>query len=240
MTQSAKKINWADKISGFISKIFSAVKSLIRFAWEVVMHCMSTITFFFTFLLKVIADPATPCTVAIVFFIGVSSVAAAQWWAIGVWLGQIFGVSSAIGGIGMGATGMLFGFGINIFQLSPQLWRLRRDVAKAYGKLGVDPSFHGEEDESIQSRNTHWFSYDHRGLKGARLVSYGLETSIVLGYCAIGQSLAFGAILSAAISLILPEKSLELLSSAVSLMGAVSEEVTKDGESDEPQRRQPH
>lgn len=236
MTQSMKKINWQEKISNAIAKLFSLVKAVIRFAWEVVMHCMSTITFFFTFLLKVVADPSTPCVVAIVFFMGVSAVAAAQWWGIGLWIGQLFGVSSASGFLGMGATGMMFGFGINIFQLSPQLWRLRKDVAKAYGKLGVNPEFDNDE-ETIQSRNVHWFSYDHRGLKGARLVSYGLEASIVLAYCVIAQTLAFGAIFQAAISLLLPEKSLKLLSNAVSLMGKVSEEVTKP-EEEEP-RRQP-
>lgn len=235
MTQSMKKINWQEKISNAIAKVFSLVKAVIRFAWEVVMHCMSTITFFFTFLLKVVADPSTPCVVAIVFFIGVSAVAAAQWWGIGVWAGQLFGISNGLTGMGMGATGMLFGFGINIFQLSPQLWRLRKDVARAYGKLAVNPHFEGDE-ETIQSKNTHWFSYDHRGLKGARLVSYGLETSIVLGYCAIAQSLAFSAIIQAAVSLLLPEKSLQLLSNAVSLMGAVSEEVTKPAD-DEPKRQ---
>lgn len=237
----AKKNDWQDKVSSFIGKFFSILKGIVRFAWEFVMRTMALITFFFSFLLKAIADPSTPCVVAIVFFMFVSAIAASQWWAIGVWAGKVFGVKSGMAGVSSGLVGSLFGFGINIYQLSPQLWKLRKDVAEVYGKLEVDPNFENDTEDTLDSRKANWLSYDHRNLKGARLVSYGLEASIVLGYCTIAQSLAFGAIIQATISLLLPEKSLELLANTVSLMGAVSENISSQSEDEstnEP-RRQP-
>ena len=236
---TSRKINWADRVSKAIEKFFAILKDTIRLACEFITRTMGLVTVGFALLLKIIAEPSTPCVVAIIAFMGISTVAALQWWAIGVWWGKMFGFS-ALWGMGAGLAGSLVGFGINIFQLSPQLWRLRKDVTKSYLELGVNPSFAPTEPETIESKSTHWLSFDHKNLKRARLASYLSETAIVISYCAFAQSFSLYAIVQAGVSLFLPEQSLELLSSVVSLMGAVSEQVSeRESDSDQQTRRQP-
>ena len=185
---------------------------------------MGLVAFFFSLLVKVLAAPSTPCIVAISFFIAVSIVAAFQWWGIGVWIGKAFGLGGTIGGFSAGLFGALLGLGINSYQLAPQLWKLRRDVAQAYADLGVDLE-HDTSDPTLQDKRNHWYSYDHSTLKKGRLLSYVLETSLVIAYVGIAQRFNFVAILQAAISLLLPERALEMVASAVSLLGEVSQRV---------------
>lgn len=232
MTTKKVRSTWSHRISKFIARIFSFIKGCFQVLWEIIEHSLEAVTFFFGLLVRVIANPSTPCVVAIIFFMFVSAVAAAQWFAIGVWLGQAFGLSGTIGGISSGLMGMLLGLGLNVYQLSSELWKLRRDVAKAYADMRVDPEF-DDSDPTLEDKNSHWESYDHGTLKRGRLLSYGLETALVIAYVGIAQKFQFVALLQAAVSLLLPEKSLEMVSSTVGLMGQVSERVTEPTDIDE-------
>jgi len=62
-------------------------------------------------------------------------------------------------------------------------------------------------------------------LKSTRLISYAIETALVLCYAFLATGLNFYALIMAAISLILPEKCLLLVSSTISVLGQVSEKM---------------
>lgn len=225
-TVNSKK-TWGDRISKLIGRLFGIVRTLIRFCWEAIEQCMYTIAFFFSLLLRVVANPSTPAVIAILFFIAVSAVAALQWWAIGVWLGSAFGMGGAIGGISSGILGMLGGLGLNTWQIAPELWKLRRDVAKSYGQLGVDPEYDTSE-STLSDRILNWFSYDHQTLKRGRLIAYAIETGLVVAYCGLAQRFAFVSLVQAAISLFLPEKALAMIAASVSLLSEVNERINKE------------
>ncbi len=220
-----KNKNVMTAITNVIKKIFKLMRYLIHLLWEIIENAMQLAVFLFGYLVKLFSSPTTPCIVAIFGFGIVCTVAAQQWYLIGVWLGSFFNLTS-VGGIGVGIAGVLLGLGINIYQLAPQLWRLRRDIAEAYQAMKVKTDLDDDEgEESVKTRMGDWVSYDHRRLKKARRVSYVIETALVIIYVFLGAGLNFFAIIQAAISLMLPEKCLELVSSTVSVLGGASEQI---------------
>ena len=184
---------------------------------------MRLITFAFSLIVKLLANPTAPCIVAIIAFVAVCAVATSQWFLIGVWLGKLFGISG-LWNIGAGACGILLGLGINIYQLSPELWRLRQDISRAYMALGIDVESR-ERFDNPEERLENWLTLDHGMLKSTRLISYAIETALVLCYAFLATGLNFYALIMAAISLILPEKCLLLVSSTISVLGQVSEKM---------------
>lgn len=221
------KTSFMTKISKFVKKIFEFLRNCIHFLWELLDNALHLIVFAFSYLTKILASPSTPCVVAILAFGAVVSIAASQWFQIGVWLGTKLGFSSGVLGIGAGTAGVLLGMGINVYQMAPQLWKLRRDIAQAYASLKVDTEFQSESNESVAERNRNWLSFDHGELKRSRLISYGIETGLVLSYCFF-TGLNFMSIITAAVSLLLPEKCLTLVSSTVSLLGKVSDHISRE------------
>ncbi|MEH2167440.1 MAG: hypothetical protein V7K41_12350 [Nostoc sp.] len=178
---------------------------------------MRLITFAFSLLVKLLANPTAPCIVAIIAFVAVCAVATAQWASIGIWLGKIFGISG-LWNIGTATCGVLLGLGINIYQLSPELWKIRQDISRAYIALGIDVES-SERFENPEQRLENWLTLDHGMLKSTRLISYAIETVLVLCYAFLATGLNFYALVMAAISLLLPEKCLLLVSSTISVLG---------------------
>lgn len=222
-TEIGKKSFFA-KVQSFVVKIFGFLKAAAKLLWLLTENAFQLTVYCFSLLVKLLASPTTPCLVAIACFGLVCSIAAAQWFQIGVWLGRMLGVSAGWG-LGAGTLGVLLGLGINIYQLAPQLWKLRRDIAEAYKALDINPEHQPESKESVPERLQNWLSFDHGTLKAIRLVTYALETGIVLSYCFFATGFQFFAILQAAISLLLPEKCLELVSATVAVLGGVSEKI---------------
>ena len=237
MTNRKPKTTWTEKISAFIGKIFDFIKLVIHGVWTFVENTMNLLTFFFTYFIRVLANPTTPCVVAIMAFMLVFVIAANQWYAIGIWGATAMGIKGGFYGVGSGVVGMLFGLGINVYQLAPQLWKLRRDFTEAYAALKVD--IHKDtSEESVTDKQRDWFSYDHATLKTGRLITYSMETAIVLCYAAFAEKFAFLALVQAAVSLVLPEKALQAVASTVSLLGEVSNRVA-DSQTGQPQTGNP-
>jgi hypothetical protein len=229
--EGTKKPSFFVKIQKMIIKLFSILKEISKIVWIFIENAIQLLIFCFSLIIKLLASPSTPCLVAILLFGFVCSIAASQWFSIGVWLGKMLGVSEGWG-FSAGILGMMLGLGINIYQLAPQLWKLRKDIARAYQSLDINPEHQAGSRENVGERLDNWLSFDHGTLKGIRLATYALETGIVLSYCFFATGLQFFAILQAAISLVLPEKCLELVSSTVSVLGQVSEKVNQPSESD--------
>jgi hypothetical protein len=161
--------------------------------------------------------------VAILAFGASTAIAALQWSLIGQWLGTLLRFRD-IYGIGASIAGVMLGLGINIYQLAPQLWKLRRDIAKVYAEQKVNTDL--QEEETVQNKAQNWLSFDHKTLKTARLISYSLETALIVGYV-VFTDFNFSAIVQAAVSLLLPEKCLEWTQSTISLLGTVSDKMAE-------------
>ncbi|MBC1300010.1 hypothetical protein GNF11_35045, partial [Nostoc sp. UCD122] len=184
---------------------------------------MRLITFAFSLIVKLLANPTAPCIVAIIAFVAVCAVATAQWAAIGIWLGKLFGISG-LWNIGTATCGILLGLGINIYQLSPELWKIRQDISRAYMALGIDVES-SERFQNPEERLENWLTLDHGMLKSTRLISYAIESALVLCYAFLATGLDFYALIMAGISLLLPEKCLLLVSSTISVLGQVSDKM---------------
>jgi hypothetical protein len=228
--KSAKpKKNFMTFINNVVRKVFKFFRMIIHLTWAIIDNGMQLIMFFFSYLVKILSNPTTPCVVAIIAFAATVAIAALQWYQIGVWLGRMLQFRSVYG-ITAGVAGVLLGTGINVYQLAPTLWKIRKDVARAYAELGVDTEFEADE-ETVKSKQQHWLSFDHGLLKKTRLISYGIETGLVLGFVFL-NGLNFFAIIQAAVSLLLPEKMLELVASTVSVLGTVSEHIYQESEAE--------
>jgi hypothetical protein len=146
----------------------------------------------------------------------------AQWWSLGVWLGELFGLAK-IGSFSAGACGMFLGLALNSFQLSSEMWKISRQFAEFYSKKSVDTNLNTPQDMSVKARLQNWLSYDHKNLKGARNVSYILETGLMITFTLLGNLNLYGLVLGA-ISLLAPEIALKFVSSTVSLLGGVNDD----------------
>ncbi|MBD2527369.1 hypothetical protein [Nostoc sp. FACHB-133] len=217
------KKNFAVSIQKIIAKVFGFLREILKLIWLIAENSMRLITFAFSLMIKLLANPISPCIVAIIAFVAVCAVATAQWFAIGVWLGKLFGISG-LWNITTGACGILLGLGINIYQLSPELWKLRWDIAKAYLVLGIDVESR-EKFDNPEEKLDNWLTVDHGVLKSTRLISYAVETGLVLSYAFLAAGLDFYVVAMAGISLLLPEQCLHLVSSTISVLGQVSDKM---------------
>lgn len=217
------KKNIAASIQKIVAKVFGFLREILKLIWLIAENSMRLITFAFSLIVKLLANPIAPCIVAIIGFVAVCAVATAQWAAIGVWLGKLFGISG-LWNIGTATCGVLLGLGINIYQLSPELWKIRRDISRAYVSLGIDVESR-ERFDNPEEKLENWLTVDHGVLKSTRLISYAVETALVLGYAFIGTGLDFYALVMAGISLLLPEQCLHLVSSTISVLGQVSDKM---------------
>ncbi len=227
------KKSFFNTVSKIIGKIFAFLRGLAHLIYQLIEQAFRLLTFCFNLLVKLASSPITPCVVAILAFLLVCSVATSQWFLIGQWLGKLMGITG-VWGIGAGTAGVLLGIGINVYQLAPILWKIRQDIAKAYLQLGIDVENNPNVNNPEEKLNE-WLSADYGTLKAIRLVSYGLETALVIGYCYLATGLNFFAIIQAAISLLLPEKCLMLVSSTISVLGSVYEQINKEAEDSTPE-----
>ncbi|MCW5318473.1 hypothetical protein GTQ43_40160 [Nostoc sp. KVJ3] len=217
------KKNIAVSIQKIVAKVFGFLREVLKLIWLIAENSMRLITFAFSLIVKLLANPTAPCIVAIIAFVAVCAVATAQWAAIGIWLGKLFGISG-LWNIGTATCGILLGLGINIYQLSPELWKIRQDISRAYLALGIDVES-SERFDNPEERLENWLTLDHGMLKSTRLISYAIETALVLCYAFLATGLNFYALIMAAISLLLPEKCLLLVSSTISVLGQVSDKM---------------
>lgn len=208
-------------ITKFIKKVFAFFRQVLRHISHLITETFRLVIEVFRILTDQLTHPNAGIIVSLCLFLLVSAIATAQWFQIGVWLGRFLGVRG-LWGVSSGVCGLILGVSINVFQLTPELWRIKRSWAIAYSKLGIEVNGVENENQTPQFVDENWNSLKHGTLKRMRLVSFAVETALVLSYAVIGTGLDFFAIAQAAISLILPELTLKLVSSMISVLGEVS------------------
>lgn len=216
-----KKISWHRGVVKWLQKIAGVIRSIIHLIGEIFQHVMDLITYFFSIAVKLSISPTSPITFAIIAFLIVAAVTLNQWWCIGIWVAKIAHTNRYIAGV----VGVLFGIGINTFQLSPRLWKISRAMTEAYKAMEVNTEYEPDDEETPQSLERNWLSANHRSLKTISAISYCLESAIVIGYVGISEKLAMFALFQMVVSLILPEQVLRFASHTISIMGAASRRV---------------
>lgn len=217
----SKKITWYSGVVKWVKKIAAVIRDVISLIGELIQHVLDLITFTFSVAVKIGVNPVAPIICAIILFLLVVAVTLNQWWEIGAWVARVVRIPVSLGIF----SGLLFGIGINIFQLTPKLRKLSRAINRAYVRLGVNPDYDAEDTDNPRQLEQNWFSENHRKSKVWSAISYCAETSLAVVYVFIAEKLAILAIIQAIVSLILPEKTLDLASNTISLMGAVSRQV---------------
>lgn len=206
-----------------ISAFFNILRIAIEIIFSVIKNAMALLVFLFRYLVELLAHPTMPSVVAITFFGIFVAIAAYQWWGIGIWIFSWFGLRE-VWGVAGGVFGLLVGFGINIYQLSPELWKMQPLIAKAYVDLNIDPDSELGK-PTLTNKIQQWLTYDHGTLKGMRQVSYILETALVLSYTAFVGQFQFWSILIAAASLLAPEWTLKGVAATTGVTAAVSDRI---------------
>jgi hypothetical protein len=221
------------KITETITKIFSFIRRIIHAIFKIIESLINLLIFAFSYLSGILASPSFPCLVAIIAFGVVVFISSIQWWQVGAWIGRTFNLGFLYG-IGAPIIGLAIGIGLNAYQMGPVLWKINRDLAKAYADIGVNTELETDGEEKPQQRHKLWSSYSHSFLKKGRAVSYAAEAAIGLVYLLI-SGLSFFPIIQTLISLTLPEQCLKLVSATVGSLGAASNkmhdnqaEATKD------------
>lgn len=215
-------INWKEKITTFIKKIFGFGKLLLHLLSEFIHNSFSLTTYAIKILVEVLATADAVVFVAAILFGGVMLAAGYQWGQIGVWVAKALGFGGAIAGIGAATAGILAGIGFNVYQLFPTLWRLKRKVAIAYAKNNIDPKATDLKD-GVQERLQNWHTFSHRTLKRGRRLSYFVETCIQIIFWATVLSLSVNGMLMLIVTLVLPEVTIAILSAACDLSTAIHE-----------------
>ena len=214
------KEGWNQKVTAAVYKLFDVIRGILDILKKIIQQAMRTVVAFFMNMLQIITDPSSPCFTAIIILVLVGMVAAYQWAQIGLWFGRLMGMPRILGW-GFATIGMLAGLGINIEQLSPQLWKININLAKAFQKMGLNPEHEGNPND-IGERIKNWHSFDFQLAKKGRIVSYALESGLVVSHLFL-TGLSLVSLVIAAISLVAPEFAVKNLAAKAHTLGMAND-----------------
>jgi hypothetical protein len=195
------------KILHAIAKIFDIIKALITITIEVIKSFFYFIVFLFSKGMEIISHPALPAVLAICAVVAVGALAVVpQWTMTGILIAKQLRFNQAVAI----TVALMVGFGLNIYQLSSELWKVSQNIAQAMFDLKINPSENLPE-ETLSNRLKNWLSYDFAKSKSARNLSYMIEfgavgLTLALTFASgVSPLLMAGSVVMAAASLFLPE-----------------------------------
>ena len=199
-----KQKGWHHAVSRGMAKLFRVLRKLVELVSELFEHLLNLLSSIFELGAKFWTSPYTHYVASILVFLGVMAFALWQWWTMGAWAGKFFKAAS-IGSL----VGLTTGVFLNLFQLSPLLWKFDPRIARAYAKAKVNPNFDPNEEESPKDRLNNWSSHAHRGLKTRASNSYMAEWAVYLFYWIAALRYSPLGLLQGLVALKFPEWSLE-------------------------------
>lgn len=210
---------WDKRVISLVDKIGRVFRSVWDILYKITQQFIETINYLVPLVTKTVINPTATIFFCLALLVFVTLITGFQWWEIGVWAGRMIGMPNLLG-LGLGAVGIAVGLFLNIEELSPELHKIHENLARAYDKMGVKLD-HTPEPENLKDRLSNWFSYDLALAKKGRLLSYAIESAIVLSF-AFMTGLTFQSIVVALISLTCPEFVVKYLASKTSLFGTAS------------------
>lgn len=219
----AQKKGWYHAVSRAIAIAFRVLRHIVELIAELIEHFLALIAKIFEVAAQFFKSPYVHYIASILIFIGLILFALHQWFLIGDWFGKLLRSRGVAGLIGLG-----IGVALNLFQLSPSLWKLDFRVAQVYSKSGINPHFEPEEEESPSQRANNWSSHGHRSLKTRSIVCYIVEWTLYLIYWVVALKLSLLGLVSGFIALVLPQWALAFALQTQEIMRKILQSLDED------------
>ena len=216
MSNKPTKEPWDKKVGEFIGKVGRFLRSVWDILYKVLRQAIDTINYLIILIIRLLLNPSSTVFFCLFLLAVVTIVTMNQWWQIGLWIGRIGGVVR-FWGWSVGLIGMGLGLFINVEELAPELHKISTPLAKAFKQMGVKTDFVPEPD-NFDSLIADKPSYDMSLAKKGRIVSYFVETAIVITFI-FATGLTLQSIVLAVISLVCPEMIVKYTSSKTELFG---------------------
>lgn len=172
-----KKKGWQHAVSRGMARLFRVLRKLVELIVELFEHALNLLGSIFDLGTKFWTSPYTHYIASILVFLVVITFALWQWWTMGAWAGKFFR-ATYLGSL----IGLTVGVLLNLFQLSPMLWKFDKRITRAYAKAKINPNFEPDEEETPSERIENWSSHAHQGLKTRSANSYMAEWGVYLFY----------------------------------------------------------
>ena len=223
------KKGWASVVANLMGIAFKWLTDLLFLIQKFLVHCINAFMTLTLLLTKLLVNPNSHVLAWVAVFGVVMVITTIQWFRVGTWFLGIFGVVQAWG-IPTGVLGVAFGTCMNLFQATPMLYKIDRNLSQAYVNNNIDVD--AEDDfKSPKSRLSNWLSAAYKGTKQGRKISHIIEIVILVTHTFLTFAGLQGFLLGI-IALVLPEKTLERVADVSALM-ALHNAKNKTYESDE-------
>lgn len=223
--QQKQKKGWNHAVSRAMKWVFRTLMKVAELVKEFFEHALQLLGSIFDLGVQFWTSPYTHYVASILLFLGVMTYALWQWWSMGAWAGKFFHARhlGALVGLGVGTL-------LNLYQLSPMLWKLDRRIAKAYVKAKINPHFEPDDEESPADRLQDWGSHAHRAMKTEAANSYATEWGIYIAYWVVALKYSIMGLASGLIALKFPEWTLGWALSKQEIMRKTLQQIQEDEE----------
>ena len=233
-SKKPKKSIWV-KLANLVTKIFEIVAYILGILYIIARETIKLVVTAAVTIAKLFTNPFAHCFMWLLAFTVICLITLIQWSGVGTWFFGIFGVSQ-IFGFSTSLLGIVFGIGINYFQMSSKLWQIKRGFARYYAQNNVDVEVEEEDVKTPQDKLSNWASSNHKELKKGRALSHAVEIGLMVAYVFFGAGFGFAglrSLLLGVIALTLPEFTLGKFASAVDLLAPMGASEARTYESDE-------
>lgn len=200
-----KKKGWQHAVSRGMARLFRVFTKILELITELFEHLLNLLGSMFDLGAKFWTSPYTHYIASIVLFLVVMTFALWQWAMMGAWAGRFFR-ATYVGSV----LGFTVGVFLNLFQLSPMIWKFDKRITRAYAKAKINPNFEAPEDETPADYLQNRSSYAHRALKVRSANSYMAEWAVYLVYWITALRYSFLGLLQGLVALKCPEWTLAL------------------------------
>ena len=230
-TKNKVKKSWVVTVVNIITKIFKIISDFLVIIYNLLVQSIKAFNFLASLIIKAVVANHTHIAVRIFVFGVVVLVTGYQWLQVGRWLFGIFGITALVG-IPAAILGLTFGVCINVYQMTPLLWRISRAAAVVYSKNNINVDIDQSEIKTPQERLNNWASAVHKDTQSARTMSQWVEVGIIISHTLMTFSGLEGLALGV-VALVLPERTLGQVASAMDLMALHRMESDKEYQSDD-------
>lgn len=226
--QKKASASFWDTVYKWTKIFFDQLIHTLHWIGEFLSELLRVSVHLFSLAITLITDPMMPCVASIAFVVVSVVLTGVQWWEVGSAIAVKLGIDTTwiISCITLG-TGAL----INYFQLAPNQWKIRKDVALGYKRHKIDTDYSPSNVDDVKEKVNNWGSVSHSGMKWWSRISYMVEGMMMLGgmflrgFNTVNFLLGIGA-------LFLPEISLKIASYVWGSLGAASNPDPEDYDAD--------
>jgi hypothetical protein len=222
----SQKKGWHHAVSRGMTKLFRVLRKILELVTELFEHVLNLLGSMFELGSKFWTSPYTHYIASILLFLVIMAFALWQWAEMGAWAGKFF-KAKYLGSL----IGFTAGVLLNLYQLSPMLWKLDKRITRAYAKAKINPNFEAEEEETPSERIQNWSSHAHQALKARSASSYMIEWAVYLFYWIVALRYSPLGLFQGLVALKFPEWTLSLALHNQEIMKQTLQEIEESEDS---------